>query len=590
MGGIGTNTAAVAPALARRGHDVCVVTRGETSHDVEDGVTVVRIDHRWLPHRSSQHLLALRRIAAAALRFRPDVAQAAEWEAEGWWLARWHSVPLVTRLATPSYVLDELNRRPLDDRARLVRRLERDQTRRSAAVFAPTRAIIDKVARDWGLDASRMEQIPNAVRIATIREAGAEEPEQDLPERFLVFFGRLERRKGIEVLAAALPRVLESNPGLEAVFVGRDPGDEDGALMERFRGLVEPVADRVHLLGELPRRQALAVVARAELAVFPSLWESFGYVAVEAMALSRPVVASKAGGFPEFIEDGRTGWLVPPGDADALAESLLARLRDRDELHRVGEAANAAADRFDVDRIVGELEGLYERVLTGPSRQGFDSSIYRSGYRRYFKADDTRDPFHRLYEQKRLAVLRGFADHEGLTIVDVGGGYGRLAGPLARTHSVTLVDISPEMLEEARSSLPPEVTLVQADARQLPFEAGEFDAALALDLLVHVPDLDTGVRELARVVRPGGRLVFDTTNAVPLWVLAYPSYVHWRPRRLLRTLLSRGVLPEWRQIVRHDRAEEVRRAIAAAGLRLERSQGFGPPGLPKWHLWWTTKP
>ena len=160
---------------------------------------------------------------------------------------------------------------------------------------------------------------------------------------------------------------------------------------------------------------------------------------------------------------------VGPALAAAAARAGWAFECYYDELRRVGEAANAAADRFDVDRIVGELEALYERVLTGRTRKGFDSSIYRNGYRRYFKADETSDPFHRLYEQKRRAVLRGFADHEGLTIVDVGGGYGRLAGPLARTHSVTLVDISPEMLEEARSSLPPEVAIVRADARQLPF-------------------------------------------------------------------------------------------------------------------------
>src|SRR5437588_2934634 len=87
MGGIGTHSAALAPALARRGHEVCVVTRGTPGVEERDGVRIERLDHRWLPERSAEHLLALRTIAAAARRFRADVVQAAEWEAEAWWLA-----------------------------------------------------------------------------------------------------------------------------------------------------------------------------------------------------------------------------------------------------------------------------------------------------------------------------------------------------------------------------------------------------------------------------------------------------------------------------------------------------------------------
>src|SRR2546423_6846820 len=202
LGGIGTHTAAVAPALARRGHEVCVVTRGEAGDEFENGVRVIRLDHRWLPSRPAETVLALRTIGRAVARFAPDVVQAAEWEAEAWWVARFKSRTVVTRLATPSYVLDELNRRPLDVRARLVRALERDQARRSVLVFGPTRAILDRVGDDWSLDPERLVLVRNPVELARIRAAGASAPPSSLPERFLAFFGRLERRKGIEVLGA----------------------------------------------------------------------------------------------------------------------------------------------------------------------------------------------------------------------------------------------------------------------------------------------------------------------------------------------------------------------------------------------------
>ena len=83
-------------------------------------------------------------------------------------------------------------------------------------------------------------------------------------------------------------------------------------------------------------------------------------------------------------------------------------------------------------------------------------------------------------------------------------------------------------------------------------------------------------------------MVFDTTSASPWWVLAYPAYINWRPKRLLLTLLAGGVLPEWRGSVRHHRPADVRSAITAAGLELDECRTFGPPWSPKWHLWFTT--
>ena len=154
---------------------------------------------------------------------------------------------------------------------------------------------------------------------------------------------------------------------------------------------------------------------------------------------------------------------------------------------------------------------------------------------------------------------------------------------------MTGCDISADMLEEARRRCPPEVRLVQADARSLPFPDDSFDAVIALDLLPHLPDLESGLRELARVVAPGGALIFDSSNASPWWVLAYPSYVNWRPRRLLATMRGGGVLPEWSDIVRHHRPDDVRTASARAGLQIDEVARFGPPWTAKWHLWYATK-
>jgi glycogen(starch) synthase len=309
---------------------------------------------------------------------------------------------------------------------------------------------------------------------------------------------------------------------------------------------------------------------------------------VEAMALGRPVVASRTGGFAEMVDESRTGWLVTPGDVEELAEALGEALADRARLEAYGAAGRDRASEWDATPIVGRIVELYEAARWA-RRDAFDERIYERGYRRYFRADDPRDPFFELYERKRRAVLDAIPDQPRLRVLDVGGGYGRLAGPLSTHHDVVLCDISPEMIEEAHR-LWPSLEIVRADARKLPFEDESFDVVIAVDLLTHVPSLREGIAELARVTRPKGRVVVDTTNRSPWWPLAYPRYVGFRPGRMLKTMHAGGVLPEWRTLVRHDRPDEARAALAAAGLVLETVQQFGPSWSPKWHLWHTAKP
>lgn len=361
-GGIGAYTATVARALARAGHETFVVAwvRGEAERFRDGDVTVVLLKRRPRRRQTTSRLQAAVLAGAAVRRLRPDVIQAPEYFADAWALARtpWRA-RLVTRLATPTFLLEQLNEGRVRPETRVLRRLERDQARRSAAIVAPTRALGDLVAAEWGLEPSRIHHVPNAVEIDEVRRLGAGPCPIELPSRFVVFPARAERRKGADVLAAALPRALEGAPDVEAILLGGGTAD----AVERVVAAAGPVADRVRVVEHLPRDQALTVVARAELAVLPSLWENFSNAALEAMALARPLIATDAGGFPEFVEHGRTGWLVPPGDAEALAESIAAGLADREATREVGMRAAASVERFSPDAVAAQLNELYGAVL-----------------------------------------------------------------------------------------------------------------------------------------------------------------------------------------------------------------------------------
>lgn len=169
-------------------------------------------------------------------------------------------------------------------------------------------------------------------------------------------FGRLALWKGQHVLLEALVHL----PGVHALLVGEALFGEDTyaeALRKRAKTL--GVGDRVHFLGfrqDIPQLMQLSdVVVHTSIAPEP-----FGRVLVEGMLARKPVVATRAGGVVEAIEDGVTGVLVPPGDAQALARVLTNLLADPSRSHALAEAGSAAAlERFSLEAM---LEGVGQYI------------------------------------------------------------------------------------------------------------------------------------------------------------------------------------------------------------------------------------
>jgi 2-polyprenyl-3-methyl-5-hydroxy-6-metoxy-1,4-benzoquinol methylase len=191
------------------------------------------------------------------------------------------------------------------------------------------------------------------------------------------------------------------------------------------------------------------------------------------------------------------------------------------------------------------------RGATGGTRERLARTVFTDGrYPSFFRPDDGANVFHRLYAAKRDDVLRIVGAVPRGRILDLGGGMGRISVPLARTHSVTLGDIATEMLSRAASAAAAAgvtgeaLTLVQVDATSpLPFASASFDVTLAIDLMVHLPDPVAMLRELRRVLAPGGQLLVDTTNRHPQWMLRYPGHVGRHPQAWIRTWRAGGVLP-----------------------------------------------
>jgi glycosyltransferase involved in cell wall biosynthesis len=252
-------------------------------------------------------------------------------------------------------------------RADADRDLLRRLTPRMDHLVAVSRAIVRKI-EDEGRVGAPISLIYNGVDLARYAEQEAcctlhEEYGIPAGAPIVGVVARLEPEKGHPTLLDAWPAVVEAVPNAHLLVVG------EGTQRELLEGQVAAhgIADSVTFTGR--RDDVPAVTAALDVAVLPSYREAQGLSILEAMALSRPVVASAVGGIPEMIEHGRTGLLVLPREPGALATSIVRVLTDHPYADTLGRAGHDLVhERFCVELMVRAVETIYDEALADERR------------------------------------------------------------------------------------------------------------------------------------------------------------------------------------------------------------------------------
>ena len=187
-----------------------------------------------------------------------------------------------------------------------------------------------------------------------------------LPEEFVLYAGTVSRRKGAFVLAEAAREILSTHPRLHLVYAGAIETEHGVPADTHIHSVLgETLSARVHFLGRVERSQILACMRRARVFAFPSSLETFGLVIAEAMLASCPVIVCDAGPIPEFVEQLRTGLLVPPNDPRALAASVNRLLSDRELAATLAhQGQESIQTRFSLDTAVRQNLEFYRSCLT----------------------------------------------------------------------------------------------------------------------------------------------------------------------------------------------------------------------------------
>jgi glycosyltransferase involved in cell wall biosynthesis len=184
-------------------------------------------------------------------------------------------------------------------------------------------------------------------------------------ERIVLFVGNLNRSKGVEILIQALSMLPRTDPQVTLVISGQAIATQVG-----YREFLEKKANdlnlgrRVRFAGRYPRLREL--LASAEMLVVPSLAEGTPAVIMEAMSMNVPVIASRVGGIPDLVSEGRTGLLVPPGDVEALKGAIRFMLDNPEVRESMGKMARVTAiERFSKRICIQKHLDVYEELTRG---------------------------------------------------------------------------------------------------------------------------------------------------------------------------------------------------------------------------------
>lgn len=375
-------------ALARRGVQVDVFTRSQDEcqprikHDLGNGGRVIHIPAGpEAPISVSDSVGYVGEFVDNILRFANDEGAVYDLIHSHYWLSglageqlrRAWGAPLLHMFHTLGHMKNQIARNE-SERANLERldgetHVVQIADRLIAATPAERRQLVEL----YGADPEKISVISPGVDLAHFRPIPQLQAKQMVgipPQRKnILFAGRIEPLKGIDTLLEAMA-LLKTRHAADladtcVTIIGGNPwADSLDAEMERLQKMRIDLGldDLVAFAGARDQEILPYYYAAAEMVVMPSHYESFGMVALEAMAMGTPVIASEVGGLAHVVQDGCNGYLVPRRDPVTLAARILLLLKDPFRRQHLSRYAREWAQRFDWAHIVAEMLGVYGEV------------------------------------------------------------------------------------------------------------------------------------------------------------------------------------------------------------------------------------
>jgi D-inositol-3-phosphate glycosyltransferase len=355
-GGMNVYVLQIAKEFARRGNKVDVFTRCHDPRDPQivdlgDGARVVHLKagplsetkealYQYIPEFLN-NLLAFQRSEETPY----DLIHSHYWLSGrvGMELSKSWNVPHVTTFHTLAKT--KLQARAGEKEPDLRVSVERRVMGSADAIIVSTAQERDDLARLYQTSPHKVRIIPAGVDLGLFRSLDKTQARKELglsEKKVILYVGRIEPIKGLDILVSALA-LLEDMGDTRLLVVGGRPGQDEE--LDRLKSLAARlgISDMVTFTGAVPQAELPTYYSAADVFVLPSYSESFGLVALEAMACGIPVVASRVGGPSTFVKDGETGYLIPWRCPEPFAQRLDMLLSNPGLRDKMGEAARAKA-------------------------------------------------------------------------------------------------------------------------------------------------------------------------------------------------------------------------------------------------------
>lgn len=287
----------------------------------------------------------------------------------------WSGAPIIHMFHTLGEMKNRIARTEAEREGEYRINGEKQVLGRADRIVVATLAELTQLRFLYKADPKKMVIVPPGVDVSHFYPIPSDEAKTYIglkPEdRMILFVGRIEPLKGVDTLINAMSclQLMEQGRPVHLAIIGGDPSaspEQMTAEMTRLRKLCEDLGlgQTVVFLGKRDQDTLPYYYSAAEVLVMPSHYESFGMVALEAMACGTPVIASEVGGLAYLVRDGETGFTIPAEEPDTLCEKLSWLLNDAELHQKMSTQAAEYAKAYAWEKIAKQIVDVYEELLT----------------------------------------------------------------------------------------------------------------------------------------------------------------------------------------------------------------------------------
>ena len=411
VGGISRVVYDLSHTLIKDGHEVTVITYkdGDTPYFEDDkGVKVYRVDNYminpnnfidWIMQLNFNMVAKANEIISEEGKF--DVIHAHDWLVAyaAKTLKNSYNVPIVATIhATESGRNSGIH----DEQQRYINDTEWMLTYEAAEVIVNSNYMKGEIQRLFGLPYDKINVVANGVNLSSFngveRDYNFRRKFAMDNEKIILFLGRLVYEKGVQHLISAMPKILEGYHDVKLVIAGK------GGMLDELKAQVEAmgIGQKVYFAGYLNGKDVQKMYKAADISVFPSTYEPFGIVALEAMLAERPVVVSDIGGLNEIVQHRENGMKTYAGNSNSIADSILELLYDHKlSAEIVKKAKNKVRNEYNWSKIAQDTHFTYQKAICQSMAEKQKREIEQERARKTKKAKGTENEITNLLSFKK---------------------------------------------------------------------------------------------------------------------------------------------------------------------------------------------